>query len=256
MRTGWLLIAMALTTSLSRIQAYINNLRATMFNPLRAFGFLIKDVSDRYMQRFEQRADALGLTLPLCRVLVGLANHEGISQAQLADLSDIDPMTLVRILDRMESNGWLERRNDPTDSRAQCLYSRAKSKPLVDDIWYLADLTRREAFAGIPSAQADIVIAMLEQRLRWPLMSFAAIAVLGGGAYFYIKGSRYQSTDDAYAQAASVSISANVGGRVSKYVRAVVQRHADTVQLFLALGGTSMHAPVAGASGQPGASWP
>jgi len=141
----------------------MNILRATMFNPLRAFGFLLKDVSDLYMQRFEQRAGALGLTLPLCRVLVGLGNHDGISHAQLAELTDIDPMTLVRILDHMESNGWLERRSDPTDSRAQCLYSRAKSKPLVDDIWYLADLTRREAFAGIPSAQAEIVIAMLEQ---------------------------------------------------------------------------------------------
>jgi membrane fusion protein, multidrug efflux system len=54
------------------------------------------------------------------------------------------------------------------------------------------------------------------QRLRWPLMSLAAMAVLGGGAYFYIKGSRYQSTDDAYAQAATVSLSANVGGRVSE----------------------------------------
>src|ERR1700731_1877766 len=54
------------------------------------------------------------------------------------------------------------------------------------------------------------------QRLRWPLMSLAAIAVLGGGAYFYIKGGRYQSTDDAYALAATVSISANVGGRVSE----------------------------------------
>jgi membrane fusion protein, multidrug efflux system len=47
-------------------------------------------------------------------------------------------------------------------------------------------------------------------------MSLAAIALLGGGAYFYIKGSRYQSTDDAYAQAATVSISANVGGQVSE----------------------------------------
>src|ERR1700688_2902104 len=54
------------------------------------------------------------------------------------------------------------------------------------------------------------------QRMRWPLMSLAAIGVLGGGAYLYIKGSRYQSTDDAYAQAATVSISANVAGRVSE----------------------------------------
>jgi membrane fusion protein (multidrug efflux system) len=54
------------------------------------------------------------------------------------------------------------------------------------------------------------------QRLRWPLMLLAAIVVLGGGTYVYVKGGRYQSTDDAYAQAATVSISADVGGRVSE----------------------------------------
>ncbi|HSZ10291.1 MAG TPA: HlyD family secretion protein [Steroidobacteraceae bacterium] len=52
------------------------------------------------------------------------------------------------------------------------------------------------------------------QRLRWPLMSLAGVAVIGAAAYFYITGGRYQSTDDAYAQAATVSISANIGGRV------------------------------------------
>jgi membrane fusion protein, multidrug efflux system len=54
------------------------------------------------------------------------------------------------------------------------------------------------------------------QRLRWPLMGLAGVAVLGLGAYFYITGGRYQSTDDAYAQAATVSISANIAGRVSE----------------------------------------
>src|ERR1700677_2711298 len=72
------------------------------------------------------------------------------------------------------------------------------------------------------------------QRLRWPLMSLAAIAVLGGGTYFYIKGGRYQSTDDAYAQAATVSISSNVAGQVSEIdVRDndVVQRGATLFKL-------------------------
>ena len=72
------------------------------------------------------------------------------------------------------------------------------------------------------------------QRLRWPLMSLAAIAVLGGAAYFYITSGRYQSTDDAYAQAATVSISANVGGRVSEIeVRdnELVQRGATLFKL-------------------------
>jgi membrane fusion protein, multidrug efflux system len=67
-----------------------------------------------------------------------------------------------------------------------------------------------------PVAGAEQVGKTRLQRLRWPLMSLGAIAVLGGGTYVYIKGGRYQSTDDAYAQAATVSISADVGGRVSE----------------------------------------
>jgi len=132
-------------------------------NPLRTFGFLLKDTSRLYVQRFEQRAGALGLTLPQCRVLVYLANHEGISQVQLAELTDLEPMTLVRTLDSLESNGWLERRNDPADRRARCLYLKPKGRPLLDDIWQLVDLTRQEAFAGIPRKHADLMIELLEK---------------------------------------------------------------------------------------------
>ncbi len=132
-------------------------------NPLRTFGFLLKDTSRLYAQRFEQRAGALGLTLPQCKVLVYLANHEGISQVQLAELTDLEPMTLVRTLDCLESHGWLERRNDPADRRARRLYLKPKGRPLVDDIWHLVDLTRREAFAGIPKKHADLMVELLEK---------------------------------------------------------------------------------------------
>jgi MarR family transcriptional regulator, transcriptional regulator for hemolysin len=132
-------------------------------NPLRSFGFLLKETGRQYVQRFEQRAGALGLTLPQCKVLVHLAEHEGISQVQLAEMTDLEPMTLVRTLDYLESQGWLERRNDPADRRARRLYLEAKGKPLVDDIWHLVDLTRREAFAGIPRKHADLLIELLEK---------------------------------------------------------------------------------------------
>jgi membrane fusion protein, multidrug efflux system len=66
---------------------------------------------------------------------------------------------------------------------------------------------------GQPTAAAAVRKTRL-QRLRWPLMLPAVIAVIGGGAYLYFTGGRYQSTDDAYAQAATVSISSNVAGRV------------------------------------------
>src|ERR1700722_17674602 len=94
-------------------------------NALRTFGFLLKDTSRLYVQRFEQRAAALGLTLAQCKVLIYLANHEGISQVQLAELTDLEPMTLVRTLDCLESQGRLERRNDPADRRARRLYLEA-----------------------------------------------------------------------------------------------------------------------------------
>jgi membrane fusion protein (multidrug efflux system) len=85
-----------------------------------------------------------------------------------------------------------------------------------------------------PPSEAVPVRKTRLQRLRWPLMSLAAIAVLGGGAYFYVTGGRYQSTDDAYAQAATVSISANVAGRVSEievHDNEVVQRGTTLFKL-------------------------
>ena len=132
-------------------------------NPPRTFGFLLKDTARLYTERFEQRASALGLTLPQCKVLVYLANHEGISQANLAELTDLEPMTLVRALDCLEAHGRLERRNDPADRRARRLYLTAKGKPLVDDIWHLVELTRREAFAGMPRKHADLMFELLEK---------------------------------------------------------------------------------------------
>jgi MarR family transcriptional regulator for hemolysin len=135
----------------------------TPVNPLRTFGFVLKDVSRRYVERFEQRASVLGLTLPQCKVLVYLASHEGLSQVQLATLTDLEPMALVRALDSLETQGCLERRNDPTDRRARRLYLLPKGKPLVDDIWQLVDLTRQEAFSGIPTHQVDLMIESLEK---------------------------------------------------------------------------------------------
>ena len=131
-------------------------------NRLRTFGFLLKDISRRYVQRFEERARALGLTLPQCRVLVQLSNREGMSQAELAELVDLEPMTLVRVLDRMEADGWVERCSDPADRRARCLYLTAAGRPLVADVWRLVDLTRSESVAGLSPVQTEEFIGCME----------------------------------------------------------------------------------------------
>jgi MarR family transcriptional regulator, transcriptional regulator for hemolysin len=132
----------------------------------RRFGFILRDVNQLYVQRFEQHAASLGLTLPQCRTLIRLAENEGVSQVKLAELTDLEPMTLVRILDRMESEGWLERRSDPRDRRVRCLYLTAKGKPLLEDIRRLMDLTWADAFLGISKDKSEMVTEVLDRVRR------------------------------------------------------------------------------------------
>jgi DNA-binding MarR family transcriptional regulator len=132
----------------------------------RHFGFLLKDVSHRYVLRFEQRARGMSLTLPQCKALVRLEKNEGASQARLAALADVEPMTMVRILDRMEADGLLERRPDPADRRARCLYLTGKGRTLLDQIWRLAEQTRAETFAGISGRERAVFMNLLERMHR------------------------------------------------------------------------------------------
>jgi DNA-binding MarR family transcriptional regulator len=130
---------------------------------LRNFGFLLKEVSRRYVLRFEQRAQEMSLTLPPCKVLAYLERNEGISQSKLAELTNIEPMAMVRLLDRMETDGLVERRPDPVDRRARSLYLTPKSKPALDKIWRIGDLTRSETFAGISKSERDIFLDILDR---------------------------------------------------------------------------------------------
>ena len=130
---------------------------------MRNFGFLLKDVSRRYVLRFEQRAREISLTLPQCKALVRLEKNQGVSQARLAEIAEVEPMTMVRILDRMEADGLIERRPDPVDRRARCLYLTRKAKPLLDKIWRLSELSRAEPFAGISRQEREAFMDLLER---------------------------------------------------------------------------------------------
>ena len=116
----------------------------------RSFGFLVHDVARLFGRRFNQRALLfLGLTRAQCKVLGYLARNEGINQAGLADLLEIKPMTLVRQIDRMEEDGWIERRPQPGDRRARRLVLTDKARPILARILDLSNEIRTEAFAGL-----------------------------------------------------------------------------------------------------------
>lgn len=140
----------------------------------RALGFLINDVGRLFRLRFERRAKALGLKLIECKALGYLLRNEGINQVRLAELIEIEPMTLVHLLDRMEKAGWIERRPDPKDRRARALFLGAKAKPVFTAIWRIADETRNEALTGLAESEREAFVVTLE-RIRSNLLGFETV---------------------------------------------------------------------------------
>ena len=122
-------------------------------------GFLISDVSRLMRRHFDERARTIGVTRTQWRTLTTLSRHEGINQGGLADLLEVEPITLCRMIDRLEEAGLVERRRDPEDRRAWRIFLTAKALPLLKQIRSLADGLYVEALDGIP---ADSTTAMVE----------------------------------------------------------------------------------------------
>jgi len=120
-------------------------------------------VSRLYSRNVEHRLAGLGLTLAQCRVLAYVQRHEGISQAQIAELIDADPMTLGRLVTRMVNGGLIERRPNPQDGRAHSLYLRPRAVPLLDGIWQQAERARSEALAGLSGAERSELMALMQR---------------------------------------------------------------------------------------------
>jgi MarR family transcriptional regulator, transcriptional regulator for hemolysin len=131
--------------------------------PSRTLGFVINDVARLMRKRFEQRARAaeLGMTRAQAAVLANLARQEGINQVSLAQILELEPITLARLLDRLQAAGLIERRPDPKDRRAHLLYLTESAYPLLDHIFALAAAVREDALAGIPEQDRNLLLEMM-----------------------------------------------------------------------------------------------
>lgn len=130
-------------------------------DPNRYLGFLLNDVARLLRRSFERRSQELGLSRAQYSVLANLYRKEGIRQTKLADILEIEPITLVRLLDRLEEGGWVERRPDPTDRRARCLYLTEKARPMIARMKALAAEVRSVATAGLPEEDREQLLDML-----------------------------------------------------------------------------------------------
>src|SRR5580698_10223061 len=96
--------------------------------------------SSRLLRNYiDHRAKARGSTRAQWIVLFQLRQHEGLSQVDLADVLELQPISLVRLLDRLVEHGLVERRHDPKDRRANRLFLTDSGRRLVDDMDSLRD---------------------------------------------------------------------------------------------------------------------
>ena len=100
-------------------------------------------------RRFDERARAIGVTRPQWQTLAKLSRVEGINQGGLAELLEVEPITLCRMVDRLEEAGLVERRRDPNDRRAWRIFLTDKARPMIDQIHILADGLFEDALAGL-----------------------------------------------------------------------------------------------------------
>jgi MarR family transcriptional regulator, transcriptional regulator for hemolysin len=138
--------------------------RTTERQPVdRTFGFLVHDVSRLLKRRFDRRARQTGL--PITRrqaaVVLYIARHEGVSQAEVANWLDIEPIALVRMLDRLHEEGLVERRAHPTDRRIRTLWLAPGGAPVVARILDINQSIRDEAFADAAPGTREALIDAL-----------------------------------------------------------------------------------------------
>ena len=98
----------------------------------RDFAFLLNDVARMIRTLADQEARRFGMTRAQWGVLFRLERSEGLKQSELAQLLEIQPITLTRLIDRLCDNGLIERRSDPNDRRAKRLFLTPAARPLLD----------------------------------------------------------------------------------------------------------------------------
>lgn len=121
----------------------------------------IGETSHALRRAFDREASQVGVTRPQWRVLAHLEHRPGRRQVELAERMDIEPITLCRIVDRLEEAKLVERRRDPQDRRAWQLYLTPKAEPVVRKLHGLAESMAERVFAGLDQATLETVKAAL-----------------------------------------------------------------------------------------------
>lgn len=144
-------------------------------------GTMLAQVSRLFRRRFDERARGIGVTRPQWQVLSLLKYHEGTNQGGLAEMLEVEPITLGRMIDRLQDAELVERRADPADRRAWRLYLTPKGEELIEQLRPFALETFDAALEGVSAPDQAIVMGALD-RMRSNLSRRPASDVAANGA--------------------------------------------------------------------------
>jgi MarR family transcriptional regulator for hemolysin len=142
----------------------------------REIAFTIMDVARMLKTYADQRARQFGISRAQWAVLIRIERSEGLKQSELAELLDLQPISLTRLLDRLADNGLIERRADPNDRRANRLYLKPAAKPLLGRLTELGADMMETVLEGLDAKSIDRMLSelgMLKDNLRRAISAHA-----------------------------------------------------------------------------------
>jgi MarR family transcriptional regulator for hemolysin len=127
----------------------------------REIAFTIMDVARLLKTYADHRARQFGISRAQWAVLVRIERNEGLNQSELAELLDLQPISLTRLLDRLADNGLIERRPDPNDRRANRLYLTPAAKPLLERLTNLGADIMETVLGGLDEKSIERMLKQL-----------------------------------------------------------------------------------------------
>ena len=127
------------------------------------FAYLMQDVTRHLRKHFDRRATKFRLTRAQWRALKTIRRSEGLSQTELAEFLDMEPIPVGRVIDRLEKTGYVERRADPGDRRRWCLHLKPKAHAVVEEMEIIAGGLRVDALRGVKRADFETLLRVLAQ---------------------------------------------------------------------------------------------
>ncbi|MHA6205161.1 MarR family winged helix-turn-helix transcriptional regulator [Dyella soli] len=128
-----------------------------------SFGYLLNDVTLLFRKHFDRRAVKFGLTRAQWRATKMLYHREGLRQTELAELLEMEPIAVGRVIDRLQAAGFVERRPDPKDRRAWRLHITDQARGVMADMELIAQGLRKDATRGIDVSEMEQAMAVLNR---------------------------------------------------------------------------------------------